>query len=488
MLVGCARTPSIKASGPTTSAEATLHRVPPMPEPVTTRIDAERVDITALCEGRFVPFARLGVGSQGETLEGVDRQNGQLVAIKRFDVHGATSWKDVELAEREARVLSNLRHPGLARYIHHFEQKGSLYLVMERLQGEDLARCLARGKRFTFDELLSLLDGLADLLTYLHGQVPPIVHRDIKPSNLIQRVDGSYALIDFGSVRDSLRQGGSTVVGTFGYMAPEQFQGRALPASDLFGVGATLLTLMTGTTPENLPHRGLEIDVRAALPRTTPEPWLRLLQRLLTADPDRRATALGPLLAPLRVASPSAAGSEQRVASETYSSTQSDVGHTASVQPPLCQPPHAEWVFAAGTSIPFVLMVILQIVRIAAYLMMQVALPLLFGVLAVFFGRSLRIAAADISRAGRTTDQQLSELLAQLARTGPLVMSHRRNAEGSQQSPAPNETTSHASGTSRPGRKRRVRVGVFELEFPDSARDNAAADAEKSRQDQRKSR
>jgi hypothetical protein len=80
------------------------------------------------------------------------------------------------------------------------------------------------------------------------------------------------------------------VVGTFGYMAPEQFQGRALQASDVYAVGATALSLVTGREPEDLPHRGLAIDVRAAL-GSGAEPWLvRALSAMLDPDPDKRAT------------------------------------------------------------------------------------------------------------------------------------------------------------------------------------------------------
>ena len=75
-----------------------------------------------LGNGRYVISGTLGAGSQGETLEAVDKREGRPVAIKRFTIRGAKSWKDVELAEREARVLSSLDHPALPRYIEHFEE------------------------------------------------------------------------------------------------------------------------------------------------------------------------------------------------------------------------------------------------------------------------------------------------------------------------------------------------------------------------------
>src|SRR5438552_9969439 len=86
--------------------------------------------------GRYVVKGLLGEGSQGATYEATDTQSGRTVAIKRFDVRGARSWKDVELAEREARVLATLDHPLVPRYFEHFEEDGALYLVMERVEGE----------------------------------------------------------------------------------------------------------------------------------------------------------------------------------------------------------------------------------------------------------------------------------------------------------------------------------------------------------------
>ena len=87
-------------------------------------------DVRTLRGGRYAIVGELGAGSQAETFDAVDKQAGRPVAIKRFQVRGAKSWKDVELAEREARVLATLSHPSLPVYIEHFEEDGALYLVM----------------------------------------------------------------------------------------------------------------------------------------------------------------------------------------------------------------------------------------------------------------------------------------------------------------------------------------------------------------------
>jgi hypothetical protein len=253
-----------------------------------------------LRDGRFVVLGTLGEGSQGRTFDGVDKRLGQPVAIKRFDVRGAASWKDVDLAEREARVLQSLSHPSLPRYVDRFEEDGALYLVMEKIDGESLGALRKRGITFGEEDVARLLADASAVLDYLHGRSPPVIHRDLKPGNVLRRPDGSFAFVDFGAVRDKLRpEGGSTVVGTFGYMAPEQFQGRALPGSDVYALGATALAMLTGREPEELPHRGLAIDVRAALGRRASERLVGVLERMLDPDPDRRASRIAPLLARL---------------------------------------------------------------------------------------------------------------------------------------------------------------------------------------------
>jgi tRNA A-37 threonylcarbamoyl transferase component Bud32 len=255
---------------------------------------------STLRDGRYAVVRLLGEGAQAATFEAVDKKEGRPVAIKRFRVRGAKSWKEVELAEREARVLASIAHPGLPRYVEHFEDGGELFLVTELIEGESLLSLRKRGVVFSEADVVRFLRDVALVLDYLHGRAPPVVHRDIKPSNVLRRKDGSFALIDFGSVRDKMKpEGGSTVVGTFGFMAPEQFQGRAMPASDVYAAGATALAMLTGREPEDLPHKGLAIDVAASLGVGCSPALLRVLSSMLEPDPDRRASRLSPLLSGL---------------------------------------------------------------------------------------------------------------------------------------------------------------------------------------------
>ena len=170
----------------------------------------------ALKDGRYSLVGLLGQGAQGQTYDALDLREGRAVAIKRFDIRTAKTWKEAELAEREARTLQALSHPGLPRYVDHFEEGGSLYLVMDKIEGESLAALRKRGVVFSRDDVVRFFRDAAQILSYLHGRAPPVIHRDLKPNNVIRRPDGSFAFVDFGAVRDRLRpEGGSTIVGTF---------------------------------------------------------------------------------------------------------------------------------------------------------------------------------------------------------------------------------------------------------------------------------
>lgn len=213
-----------------------------------------------LKDGRYHCSEILGEGSMGRTYLATDHTTGQTVALKALYPSRLATLKDFELFEREARILQQLDHPRVPAYIDAFcEGEGDAvcyYIVQAYAGGGDLRELLDSDIRFDEARLLELMIALAEILDYLHSQEPAVVHRDLKPANIIMCDEGKTpTLVDFGAVREVVRLtmgGGSTIIGTFGYMPPEQLMGRALPASDLYALGITSLECLTRRTPSDL--------------------------------------------------------------------------------------------------------------------------------------------------------------------------------------------------------------------------------------------
>lgn len=220
-------------------------------------------------------------------------QTGKTCVIKMLSLKQAENWKSVELFDREAALLKHLKHAGIPRYYDHFsveaEGENWFFLVQEYVIGKSLQEWIQSGRHFQQAEALEIASQLADILTYLHSFSPPIIHRDIKPSNIMLDDRARVHLIDFGAVRDTLLPAGnrgSTIVGTFGYMPLEQYEGRAQPASDLYGLGMSLLYLLSGVEPVSMKKRGLSIDFTGYI--QVSKGFSRLLQRLTEPDLERR--------------------------------------------------------------------------------------------------------------------------------------------------------------------------------------------------------
>lgn len=261
-----------------------------------------------LLGGRFRLGPRLGKGSQGEIFLARDEkakgaEPGEVI-VKRLTPRG--TWKSFELFEREAKVLSQLRHAGVPRYLATLEEPpGTFNLVMQRAPGEDL-RELAKRRRLSQLELKDVLIRSLEILDYLHTRTPAVVHRDIKPSNLVRAPDGRMSLVDFGGVLDAARdKGGSTMVGTFGYMAPEQLHGQVTPATDLYALGATIVSLAGGIEPEDVPRKGLRMDLARHLPALDPTLRAALIE-MTDPDPDKRPQRARDVVALLAKAQPPA--------------------------------------------------------------------------------------------------------------------------------------------------------------------------------------
>ncbi|MFU8806228.1 MAG: serine/threonine protein kinase, partial [Bradymonadaceae bacterium] len=179
--------------------------------------------------------------------------------------------------------LSTLTHPGVAPYIDAFEQDEYFILVQEHVEGESLEQMLRRGVRFDEEEVRILVMEILEVLADLHDHRPPILHRDVKPSNIIQRADGRYVLVDFGALPAS-REG--VVVGTSGYTPVEELMGHSVPASDLYGLGATAIHLLANIHPADMPIEYMQIMFRPFV--DVSEEFGDFLARLVEAHADHR--------------------------------------------------------------------------------------------------------------------------------------------------------------------------------------------------------
>lgn len=225
------------------------------------------------------------------------------VVVKLLSFGDSVEWDDLKLFEREALVLQQLNHPQIPKYRDSFTVEDRLVwfgLVQDYLPGASLKQLLQQGKHFSETQVRQMATSLLTLLTYLHELSPPVLHRDIKPSNLILGEDDRLYLVDFGAVQNRAAAEGATftIVGTYGYAPMEQFGGRAVPASDLYGLGATLIHLITGLSPAELPQRALRIQFAD---RVSLEPALeQWISRLVEPDVNDRFQTAREALAALQ--------------------------------------------------------------------------------------------------------------------------------------------------------------------------------------------
>ena len=223
-----------------------------------------------IIKGRYEIQKHLGKRPGQQTLLAQDRQTQDLVVVKLLTFGGELEWGTFKLFEREAKTLKELEHPAIPRYLDYFDVETNFgqgfALVQSYIDAPSLEEQIKAGRTFSEIELKQIAKAVLEILIYLHNRHPPIIHRDIKPGNILLTDRsgnnvGQVYLVDFGSVQAAVSEGGTrTVVGTYGYMPPEQFGGRAVSASDLYGLGTSIIYLASGQHPADLPQKDLRIS------------------------------------------------------------------------------------------------------------------------------------------------------------------------------------------------------------------------------------
>jgi serine/threonine protein kinase len=225
-----------------------------------------------------------------------DLQSQDLVMIKILQFGDNFQWEDLKLFEREATTLQNLNHPAIPKYLNYFEVKepgiNGFALVQTYIDAPSLEDVVKSGRKFSESEVIELADRLLQILIYLHEQIPAVIHRDLKPSNILLANRSSHSvgdiyLVDFGSVQTVARKDGGTmtIVGTYGYIPLEQFGGETITSSDLYSLGMTLIYLITGIHPAELP----KINGRVTFDNSNLSGiFSRWLEKMTQPYPDRR--------------------------------------------------------------------------------------------------------------------------------------------------------------------------------------------------------
>lgn len=207
----------------------------------------------SLQNGRYRILRQLGFGGFAAVYL-ARYENGDYRVLKEavFPDGGDLQVQAQGLFQREFSILAKLEHPKIARVYDYFVENSRHYLSMEYIDGCDLARVSLKEGPLPEDVTLGLLEEISEILVYLHERSQPVLHRDLSPENLILRGDGSVSLIDFGAAKEIASSFSGTVIGKQSYIAPEQFQGKAVPASDVYSFAACAFLLLTAKLPPAL--------------------------------------------------------------------------------------------------------------------------------------------------------------------------------------------------------------------------------------------
>lgn len=217
-----------------------------------------------ILDGKYEIWKEVGRGGMSIVYLARDNRLNKQWAVKEMKNDGSKSTRTLlKGLEREANILKNVDHPVLPRIVDIINQEGTIYVVMDFIEGETISHRLKKEGAQPQELVIEWGLQLASALDYLHNMKPPVIYRDMKPSNVMIKPEGGVKLIDFGTAKEYEidNNADTTALGTRGYAAPEQFgdaQGRGIyntdARTDIYNLGATLYHIVTGKNPCEPPY------------------------------------------------------------------------------------------------------------------------------------------------------------------------------------------------------------------------------------------
>lgn len=270
----------------------------PNPQNLDTQLFCISCGSELLLQGRYRVTCKLGSGGFGKTYE--VRDSDDTAQVLKVLINNDSKY--VELFQREAQILTRLRHQGIPKaesdayflFYPSNKQQPLHCLVMEKIEGLNLQQYIQkRGTPIDEKNAIRWLAQLVNILEAVHSQ--NFFHRDIKPSNIMLKVDGQLVLIDFGTAREITetfvtKQASGQVTGVIsaGYTPSEQFNGQAVPQSDFFALGRTFIYLLTCKDPNQFYNfQTDELSWREAVPHLSQQ-FGDFLDRLMARFPHQR--------------------------------------------------------------------------------------------------------------------------------------------------------------------------------------------------------
>ena len=266
-------------------AKAPIPTPPPAPKPVSKKPEDEDM-IGKIIADKYQLLSCIGNGGMSKTYLAMSTRVNKQWAIKVISKNGNLILLDS--VRKQNHILMKLAHPCIPQVIDIEEDEQHIYIVREYLQGEAMDVLIREKGAIPVETAIEWASTLCDVLTYLHTRTPAIIFRDMKPANIVVHPDGvQLKLVDFGIMRqyEPHKKQDTTVLGTKGYAAPEQYggAGQTDARTDIFALGMTLHHMVTGRNPINTPYVPIR-QVNPSLPQILED----IIARCVEPDANKR--------------------------------------------------------------------------------------------------------------------------------------------------------------------------------------------------------